>query len=49
MMKNTLYGVVILCITVLCVILLTRDRLCAVRVQQGDTLVAVTLAYEARK
>lgn len=49
MPKYALYGLIAVCITVLCITLVTRDRLCAVSLRQGNTVMQVTLAYEAQE
>lgn len=47
--KLTLYGLGMVCITILVFTLLVRDSLCEIRVQQGDMTMLATLAYEVRK
>lgn len=47
--KFTLYGLGMVCITILVFTLLVRDSLCEIRVQQGDMTMLATLAYEVRK
>ncbi|EHM3015990.1 TPA: type I toxin-antitoxin system Hok family toxin [Escherichia coli] len=37
------------CATVLCFSLIFRERLCELNIHRGNTVVQVTLAYEARK
>ncbi|MBW6090969.1 type I toxin-antitoxin system Hok family toxin [Escherichia coli] len=37
------------CATVLCFSLIFRERLCELNILQRNTVVQVTLAYEARK
>lgn len=42
-------GVLAVCATVLCFSLIFRERLCELNIHRGNTVVQVTLAYEARK
>ncbi|WP_374704751.1 Hok/Gef family protein [Escherichia coli] len=37
------------CATVLCFSLIFRERLCELNIHRGNTVVQITLAYEARK
>ncbi|EFN6987201.1 type I toxin-antitoxin system Hok family toxin, partial [Escherichia coli] len=37
------------CATVLCFSLIFRERLCELNIHRGNTVVQVTLAYEARQ
>lgn len=51
MPKNAVIALIALiavCLTVLCLTLLTRDRLCSVNVISGNTVVQATLSYEER-
>ncbi|HFV5370746.1 TPA: Hok/Gef family protein, partial [Escherichia coli] len=49
MMKYALIGLLAVCATVLCFSLIFRERLCELNIYRGNTVVQVTLAYEARK
>ncbi|EDV5330067.1 type I toxin-antitoxin system Hok family toxin [Salmonella enterica subsp. enterica serovar Oranienburg] len=51
MTKYALIGLLSLsvCATVLCFSLIFRERLCELNIHRGNTVVQVTLAYEARK
>ncbi|EHS3089863.1 type I toxin-antitoxin system Hok family toxin [Escherichia coli] len=51
MTKYTLIGLLAVCATVLCfsLIFIFRERLCELNIHRGNTVVQVTLAYEARK
>lgn len=49
MTKYALIGVLAVCATVLCFSLIFRERLCELNIHRGNTVVQVTLAYEARK
>jgi protein HokE len=46
--KSALLGLVVLCITVLLVLVLSRDRLCTLQLKTGNTEISAKLAYEAR-
>lgn len=48
MTRYALIGLIAVCVTVLCLSLITRDRLCSVSVKNGNTVVMATLAYEAK-
>jgi protein HokE len=47
--KYTLVGLIAVCITVLCFSLIFRERLCELDIHRGNTVVRLTLAYEAQK
>ncbi|HAW3066887.1 TPA: Hok/Gef family protein [Escherichia coli] len=47
MTKYALIGLLAVCATVLCFSLIFRERL--LNIHRGNTVVQVTLAYEARK
>ncbi|EES3797418.1 TPA: type I toxin-antitoxin system Hok family toxin [Escherichia coli] len=49
MTKYALMGLLAVCATVLCFSLIFRERLCELNIHRGNTVVQVTLAYEARK
>ncbi|MHD0335531.1 Hok/Gef family protein (plasmid) [Escherichia coli] len=50
MTKYALIGLLAVCATVLCFFsLIFRERLCELNIHRGNTVVQVTLAYEARK
>ncbi|KXL39188.1 Hok/Gef family protein [Escherichia coli] len=49
MTKYALIGLLAVCATVLCFSLIFRERLCELNIHRGNTVVQVTLAYEARK
>ncbi|EHJ6706492.1 type I toxin-antitoxin system Hok family toxin [Escherichia coli] len=49
MTKYALIGGLAVCATVLCFLLIFRERLCELNIHRGNTVVQVTLAYEARK
>ncbi|EHF8064169.1 type I toxin-antitoxin system Hok family toxin, partial [Salmonella enterica subsp. enterica serovar Give] len=46
--KYALIGLLAVCATVLCFSLIFRERLCELNIHRGNTVVQVTLAYEAR-
>ena len=46
---DTLIGLLAVCATVLCFSLIFRERLCELNIHRGNTVVQITLAYEARK
>ncbi|HAH0887474.1 TPA: type I toxin-antitoxin system Hok family toxin [Escherichia coli] len=48
MTKYSLIGLLAVCATVLCFSLIFRERLCELNIHRGNTVVQVTLAYEAR-
>ncbi len=49
MTKYALIGLLAVCATVLCFSLIFREQLCELNIHRGNTVVQVTLAYEARK
>lgn len=49
MTKYTLIGLIAVCATVLCFSLIFRERLCELNIHDGNTVVQLTMAYEARK
>ena len=49
MTKYAFIGLLAVCATVLCFSLIFRERLCELNIYRGNTVVQVTLAYEARK
>ncbi|EPS4503207.1 Hok/Gef family protein [Escherichia coli] len=49
MTKYALIGLLAVCAMVLCFSLIFRERLCELNIHRGNTVVQVTLAYEARK
>lgn len=49
MTKYALIGLLAVCATVLCFLLIFRERLCELNIHRGNTVVQVTLAYEAQK
>lgn len=48
MTKYALMGLIAVCVTVLCLSLITRDRLCSVSMKNGNTAVTATLSCEAK-
>ncbi|MEY0576604.1 Hok/Gef family protein [Providencia manganoxydans] len=48
MTNNLLKLVIVVCVTILCLTLLTKDRLCSVDVSSGSTVVKAVLSYEER-
>ncbi|EDZ4732906.1 type I toxin-antitoxin system Hok family toxin [Salmonella enterica] len=48
MTKYALIALIAVCVTVLCLSLITRDRLCSVSMKNGNTAVTATLAYEVK-
>lgn len=48
MTKYALIALIAVCVTVLCLSLITRDRLCSVSMKNGNTVVTATLDYEAK-
>lgn len=48
MTNNLLKLVIVVCMTILCLALLTKDRLCSVDVSSGNTVVKAVLSYEER-
>ena len=49
MTKYALIGLLAVCATGLCFSLIFRERLCELNIHSGNTVVQVTLAYEARQ
>ncbi|WP_434737063.1 Hok/Gef family protein [Escherichia coli] len=49
MTKYALIGLLAVCATVLCFSLIFRERLCELNIHRGNTVVQVTLAYEAQQ
>ena len=47
--RNALLGVLVVCITIVVIIWMTRDSLCELHVKQGNTDIAVKLAYEVKR
>lgn len=47
MTKNALYGLLAICVLLLFCFLLVGDRLCTANLQQGNTALTLTFAYEA--
>lgn len=41
--------VICVCVTILCFVWMVRDSLCGLRLQQGDTVLVETLAYEVKR
>ncbi|ECP5540711.1 type I toxin-antitoxin system Hok family toxin [Salmonella enterica] len=46
MKSVALYGLIVVCITILCFSLIHRDRLCSVSMKNGSTVISATLSYE---
>lgn len=46
--KLVLYGLIVVCLTLLAFTWMVRGSLCEIRVQQGDTEFAAFLNYEVR-
>lgn len=46
--KLVLYGLIVVCVTLLAFTWMVRGSLCEIRVQQGDTEFAAFLNYEVR-
>ncbi|MDA6504309.1 Hok/Gef family protein [Escherichia coli] len=49
MVNYRLISLALTCATVLCFSLIFRERLCELNIHRGNTVMQVTLAYEARK
>lgn len=49
MTKYAIIGLLVVCTSLLCFSLIFRERLCELNIHRGNTVVQVTLAYEARK
>lgn len=47
--KRVVLKLVIVCMTLIAFIWLTRDSLCELRIRLGDSEVAATLAYESER
>ncbi|EKF7180259.1 Hok/Gef family protein [Salmonella enterica] len=42
-------GASLICVTILCFVWMVRDSLCGLRLQQGNTVLVATLAYEVKR
>nr|WP_202034367.1 Hok/Gef family protein [Ewingella americana] len=47
--KLFLISLIVFCITLIAFTGLTRNSLCEIRIKQGETEVAATLAYESKR
>ncbi|EJP5458714.1 Hok/Gef family protein, partial [Escherichia coli] len=44
--RTFLMMLIVVCVTILCFVWMVRDSLCGFRVEQGNTVLVATLAYE---
>lgn len=44
--RTFLMMLIVICVTILCFVWMVRDSLCGLRLQQGNTVLVATLAYE---
>lgn len=44
--RTFLMMLIVVCVTILCFVWIVRDSLCGLRLQQGNTVLVATLAYE---
>ncbi|HFV2288728.1 TPA: Hok/Gef family protein, partial [Escherichia coli] len=44
--RTFLIMLIVVCVTILCFVWMVRDSLCGFRVEQGNTVLVATLAYE---
>ncbi|EZJ28232.1 Hok/Gef family protein [Escherichia coli] len=40
---------IVVCVTILCFVWMVRDSLCGFRIEQGNTVLVATLAYEVKR
>lgn len=46
---NVFNVLIVICVTILCFVWMVRDSLCGLRLQQGNTVLVATLAYEVKR
>lgn len=47
--RTFLMMLIVICVTILCFVWMVRDSLCGLRLQQGNTVLVATLAYEVKR
>ncbi len=47
--ERFLIMLIVVCVTILCFVWMVRDSLCGFRVEQGNTVLVATLAYEVKR
>ncbi len=47
--RTFLMMLIVICATILCFVWMVRDSLCGFRLQQGNTVLVATLAYEVKR
>lgn len=47
--KRDILKLVVICTTIMCLVWMTRSKLCELRVRTGNTEVAAILAYESKR
>lgn len=47
--RTFLMMLIVVCVTILCFVWMVRDSLCGLRLQQGNTVLVATLAYEVKR
>ncbi len=46
---NVFKMLIVVCVTILCFVWMVRDSLCGFRIEQGNTVLVATLAYEVKR
>lgn len=47
--RTFLIMLIVVCVTILCFVWMVRDSLCGFRIEQGNTVLVATLAYEVKR
>ena len=47
--RTFLMMLIVICVTILCFVRMVRDSLCGLRLQQGNTVLVATLAYDVKR
>lgn len=47
--RTFLMMLIVICVTILCFVWMVRDSLCGLRLQQENTVLVATLAYEVKR
>ncbi len=47
--ERFLIMLIVVCVTILCFVWMVRDSLCGFRIEQGNTVLVATLAYEVKR
>ena len=47
--RTFLMMLIVVCVTILCFVWMVRDSLCGFRIEQGNTVLVATLAYEVKR